>query len=108
MSTNAMLWTQTPAKVAPWEAAVRAALPRASPSPSPAPSSSSARDAQGDGYTQLVSRQLVGMLLLVYVRTALLPHITELQVASMPVGFAGVVGNKGAVATRFLVHRTSV
>lgn len=52
-------------------------------------------------YTKLASKQLVGVLIMVYVRTNLLPRISCPAVASVGIGFGGWAANKGATAVRF-------
>lgn len=52
-------------------------------------------------YEKLASRQLVGILTLVYVKRAVHPRISMLSHAAMGVGFGGWAANKGAVALRF-------
>ncbi|PCH36777.1 DNase I-like protein [Wolfiporia cocos MD-104 SS10] len=51
-------------------------------------------------YEKLVSKQLVGMLLIVIVRKSLSPCFGRLQSGSVGAGIMGVMGNKGAVALR--------
>ena len=49
----------------------------------------------GEGaYSQLVCRQLVGIVLLVYVRKDLVPHCTTPRTVSLGTGLLGVMGNK--------------
>ncbi|GAA6016682.1 hypothetical protein JCM10207_000146 [Rhodosporidiobolus poonsookiae] len=54
----------------------------------------------GEKYEKLHSRQLVGVLLLVYVRTAVREHISEVSSTSLATGLMGLVANKGGVAIR--------
>ncbi|KAK0557457.1 hypothetical protein OC846_000445 [Tilletia horrida] len=52
-------------------------------------------------YTMLASRQLVGILIFVFVRNELKDHIHTVRTASLGVGWGGWAANKGAVAVRF-------
>ena len=60
-----------------------------------------------DAYTKVASRQLVGLLLLVYVRTEQLPHCRPTRTAALGTGMLGV-GNKGAVAASLRLHSSSI
>jgi len=73
-------------KAAPWEAAIQSTLATV-----------------GD-YAKLITRQLVGVLLCVYVQHSLMPKISEVQSDIMPVGILGVMGNKGGVGVRFNLY----
>ena len=55
-------------------------------------------------YVQLATKQLVGILLCVFVRRALAGAIRDVQSDIMPVGIMGVMGNKGGVGVRFDIH----
>ena len=55
-------------------------------------------------YVQLATKQLVGILLCVFVRRALTAVIRDVQSDIMPVGIMGVMGNKGGVGIRFDIH----
>jgi hypothetical protein len=50
-----------------------------------------------------MSKQLVGMLLCIFVQDRHLPFITEVLTGSAGVGIMGMMGNKGGVAIRFKV-----
>eukprot|EP01012_Entosiphon_sulcatum_P009341 TRINITY_DN15222_c0_g1_i1.p1 TRINITY_DN15222_c0_g1~~TRINITY_DN15222_c0_g1_i1.p1 ORF type:complete len:416 (+),score=84.77 TRINITY_DN15222_c0_g1_i1:23-1270(+) len=52
------------------------------------------------GLVLLPTRQLMGLLLLVFVRRPLVPHIQSVEVASCGVGWLGVAANKGGVVLR--------
>ena len=52
--------------------------------------------------------QLSGMLVAVFARTELAPHIGDAQTAAVATGVLGVGANKGGVALRFLLFRRSV
>ncbi|KAJ2802042.1 hypothetical protein H4R20_003431 [Coemansia guatemalensis] len=57
---------------------------------------------------KVASRQLIGMFLLVYVRTDIREWITEVQTTAVGCGIMGVVGNKGAVAVRLMAQDTMI
>ncbi|KAG8828272.1 hypothetical protein FRC19_008388 [Serendipita sp. 401] len=52
-------------------------------------------------YIKFASRQLVGMLILGFVRKAQRPYISEISTTSLGIGIMGLMGNKGAVGLRF-------
>jgi hypothetical protein len=54
-------------------------------------------------YSKVMSKQLVGMLLCIFVQDRHLPFITEVLTGSAGVGIMGMMGNKGGVAIRFKV-----
>ena len=58
--------------------------------------------------SQIVSKQLVGMLLCVFVRKESLPLVSALHTDVEPVGVMGIMGNKGGVAVRFMWRDTSI
>eukprot|EP00035_Acanthoeca_spectabilis_P024756 m.455213 g.455213 ORF g.455213 m.455213 type:complete len:738 (+) comp20826_c0_seq1:262-2475(+) len=58
-------------------------------------------------YTKLHSRQLVGMLLMLYVKTELLPHVTDVVSASEGTGILGMMGNKGGVSIRLKFYNST-
>lgn len=55
-------------------------------------------------YECLGSKQMVGILLSVYVLKKHRPAISEISTEIMTTGILGVLGNKGGVATRFKFH----
>ncbi|CAN0431374.1 unnamed protein product, partial [Phaeothamnion confervicola] len=59
-------------------------------------------------YRLLVREHLVGTVLLVFVRTALLPNLSDVRTATVSAGALGVMGNKGAVGVRFDAWDTSL
>ena len=90
-----------------------------SPSPSPAPAPSPATPPTPSSttvsaayrlpevesvYECLGSKQMVGILLSVYVLKKHRPAISEISTEIMTTGILGVMGNKGGVATRFKFH----
>ena len=88
LSAEAFLLNNT-TRSAPWEQHIETALSK-----------------RGD-YVLITSKQLVGILLTVYVRTEFLPYISDVQTDVAGVGIMGVMGNKGGVAIRFRFHDSS-
>jgi hypothetical protein len=61
-----------------------------------------------DGYVLVKTRQLVGVLLMVYVRKALVGDVRSLGVNMVKLGYGGMTGNKGAIGVRMELGATSV
>lgn len=59
-------------------------------------------------YTQIVCRQLTGMLLLVYARSDLAVACSLPRTVSVGTGLLGVLGNKGAVCTSLRIHSSTM
>ncbi|EGG16677.1 RhoGAP domain-containing protein [Cavenderia fasciculata] len=59
-------------------------------------------------YVKIMSRQLVGILLCVYVKKEHRQHITMERSDIATVGIMGMMGNKGGVAIRFKFYNTSI
>lgn len=59
-------------------------------------------------YELIQSVHMVGLLLLIYVRSPLVPVITNIQTASITRGAGGYLGNKGAVYIRLSLQDTSI
>lgn len=59
-------------------------------------------------YVCLVQRQLVGILLLIFVRADHANAVHNIQITSAGTGIAGVGGNKGGVAARFQLYDTNI
>ncbi|XP_057961970.1 type IV inositol polyphosphate 5-phosphatase 9 [Malania oleifera] len=55
----------------------------------------------------IVSKQMVGILMSVWVRSELRPYITHLSVSYVGCGIMGCLGNKGSVSVRFELHEMS-
>ena len=62
----------------------------------------------GGGGGEAAPLQLVGLLLCVFVREELAPHVRCVASENVKTGLGGVVGNKGAVALRFELHGESL
>lgn len=58
-------------------------------------------------YTKLVSKQLVGMLLVIFVHSKHVGHISDVATASEGTGIMGLMGNKGGVSIRFKFHAST-
>lgn len=54
-------------------------------------------------YHKVASKQLVGMLLIIYVKRSLLPHVGDVSADSAGCGIMGMMGNKGGVAIRLCI-----
>ncbi|KAJ9708628.1 hypothetical protein PVL29_000587 [Vitis rotundifolia] len=55
----------------------------------------------------IISKQMVGILISVWVRSYLLPYIQHPSVSCVGCGIMGCLGNKGSVSVRFQLHGTS-
>ncbi|KAF8021184.1 hypothetical protein BT93_G1574 [Corymbia citriodora subsp. variegata] len=55
----------------------------------------------------MASKQMVGILVTVWVHGELVPHISHPSAACVGCGIMGCLGNKGAVSVRFELHETS-
>ncbi|KAB5593153.1 Inositol polyphosphate-5-phosphatase [Ceratobasidium theobromae] len=64
----------------------------------------------GDQYVKLISKQLVGVLIVVLIRRPILPLLAPSGVASSSagVGILGTMGNKGGVALRLQIMDTAI
>ncbi|KAJ9135668.1 hypothetical protein P3X46_032821 [Hevea brasiliensis] len=55
----------------------------------------------------IISKQMVGILISVWVRSNLRPYIRHPSVSCVGCGIMGCLGNKGSVSVRFRLHETS-
>ncbi|CAO2201885.1 unnamed protein product [Urochloa humidicola] len=55
----------------------------------------------------VMSKQMVGIFISIWVRSGLRRHVRHAGVSSVGAGVLGRLGNKGAVSARFLLHGTS-
>lgn len=62
----------------------------------------------GSKYTLILNGNLVGLCLGVFVKSTLLPFVSDARSATVGIGLMGVMGNKGAVTARFKVHDSSL
>ncbi|KXS18058.1 DNase I-like protein [Gonapodya prolifera JEL478] len=86
LTTEAYLYSDGGLREAAWSAKVEAALAK-----------------RTGTYTKVASKQLVGLLILVYANTTHLPTIPTPHTTSVGVGFLRM-GNKGCTAVRLRVH----
>lgn len=78
--------------------------PATPPAPAPAVSAAYRLPEVESVYECIGSKQMVGILLSVYVLKKHRPSISEISTEIMTTGILGVMGNKGGVATRFRFH----
>ena len=64
--------------------------------------------ALGDGYECVASHSLVAIHLALYVRTGLLPEVSNVRTAHVACGIGDILGNKGGVGISLCVGRTSL
>ncbi|CAN4081223.1 unnamed protein product [Withania somnifera] len=57
-------------------------------------------------YVRIVSKQMVGVFLSVWVRRGLRKHIQNLNVSSVGVGVMGYIGNKGSISVSMSIYQT--
>ncbi|CAH2066793.1 unnamed protein product [Thlaspi arvense] len=57
-------------------------------------------------YVRLVSKQMVGVLLTIWVKRSLRKHIQNVRVSTVGVGIMGYIGNKGAVSVSMSINQT--
>lgn len=59
-------------------------------------------------YTKVKTIRLVGILLMVFVKSQYLPYVTEVDAETVATGIMGLMGNKGGVAIRMQIHNSSI
>lgn len=59
---------------------------------------------EGITFERVGSRQLAGLLISVWARMTLKPHVGDVDAAAVPCGFGRAIGNKGAVGVRMRVY----
>ncbi|KAF6146364.1 hypothetical protein GIB67_020458, partial [Kingdonia uniflora] len=57
-------------------------------------------------FVKIVSKQMVGIFLSVWVRRSLRRHIQNLKVSSVGVGLMGYIGNKGSISVSMSIYQT--
>ncbi|KAG8377276.1 hypothetical protein BUALT_Bualt08G0012500 [Buddleja alternifolia] len=57
-------------------------------------------------YVRIVSKQLVGVFITIWVRKSLRRHIRNLNVSTVGVGVMGYIGNKGSISVSMSIHHT--
>jgi hypothetical protein len=64
--------------------------------------------AKSQEYTMMLSRQLVGIVLFVFVRMPVVRHLRDVQADIVKVGFKGMAGNKGGIAVSMFLGGSAV
>ena len=64
--------------------------------------------ATGVRYQPVAAKYLVGLLICVFTKESLAPHIKDVRSTSLGVGIMGMLGNKGGVSVRMWVYDTSL
>ncbi|RAL40649.1 hypothetical protein DM860_006719 [Cuscuta australis] len=59
-------------------------------------------------YVRIISKQMVGIFLTIWVRRGLRKHIRNLNVSTVGVGVMGYIGNKGSISVSMSIHQTLV
>ena len=62
----------------------------------------------GVKYQPVAVKYLVGLLICVFAKETLIPHIKDVRTTSLGVGIMGILGNKGGVSVRMWIHDSSV
>ncbi|KAL6851724.1 hypothetical protein ACP4OV_020288 [Aristida adscensionis] len=57
-------------------------------------------------FVRIISKQMVGIFLSVWVRRSLRKHIQNLRVSTVGVGALGYIGNKGSISVSMSIHQT--
>ncbi|KAG6673833.1 hypothetical protein I3842_15G011800 [Carya illinoinensis] len=57
-------------------------------------------------FVRIVSKQMVGIFLTIWVRRSLRRHIRNLKVSTVGVGVMGYIGNKGSISVSMSMHQT--
>ncbi|XVE60885.1 hypothetical protein DITRI_Ditri05aG0163100 [Diplodiscus trichospermus] len=57
-------------------------------------------------FVRIVSKQMVGIFLTIWVRRSLRRHIQNLKVSSVGVGVMGYIGNKGSISVSMSIYQT--
>ncbi|KAJ7969762.1 putative Type I inositol polyphosphate 5-phosphatase [Quillaja saponaria] len=57
-------------------------------------------------YVRIVSKQMVGIFLTIWVRRSLRKHIQNLKVSTVGVGVMGYIGNKGSISISMSIYQT--
>ncbi|KAG9458791.1 hypothetical protein H6P81_003299 [Aristolochia fimbriata] len=61
---------------------------------------------KSSSFVRIVSKQMVGIFLTIWVRRSLRRHIRNLKVSTVGVGIMGYIGNKGSVSISMSIHQT--
>ncbi|XP_022773448.1 type IV inositol polyphosphate 5-phosphatase 3-like isoform X2 [Durio zibethinus] len=57
-------------------------------------------------YVRIVSKQMVGIFLTIWVRRSLRRHVRNLKVSTVGVGVMGYIGNKGSISVSMSIYQT--
>jgi len=57
-------------------------------------------------FVRMISKQMVGIFLSIWVRRSLRKHIQNLRVSTVGVGAMGYIGNKGSISVSMSIHQT--
>ncbi|PIN06783.1 Inositol polyphosphate 5-phosphatase [Handroanthus impetiginosus] len=57
-------------------------------------------------FVRMISKQMVGIFITIWVRRSLRRHIQNLNVSTVGVGVMGYIGNKGSIAVSMSIHQT--
>ncbi|TKY51457.1 Type IV inositol polyphosphate 5-phosphatase 3 [Spatholobus suberectus] len=57
-------------------------------------------------YVKIVSKQMVGIFITIWVRRSLRKHIKNLKVSTVGVGVMGYIGNKGSISISMSIYQT--
>ncbi|CAN8303530.1 unnamed protein product [Cochlearia groenlandica] len=57
-------------------------------------------------YVRIVSKQMVGVFITIWVRRSLRKHISNISVSTVGVGIMGYIGNKGSVSVSMAIYQT--
>ncbi|EPS63949.1 inositol-1,4,5-triphosphate-5-phosphatase, partial [Genlisea aurea] len=100
-------WPERPLHLVPLEKpnSLRSSLSFISPSPRLAESLMINRKRRG-AYVRMVSKQMVGIFITIWVRRSLKRHIQNVNVSTVGVGAMGYIGNKGSIAVSMSIHQT--
>ncbi|KAJ6898989.1 hypothetical protein NC652_025479 [Populus alba x Populus x berolinensis] len=60
-----------------------------------------------EGFRCVISKQMVGILISVWIRSDLRPYVRHPKASCVGCGIMGYLGNKGSVSVRFHLHETS-
>ncbi|KAJ6981906.1 hypothetical protein NC653_025105 [Populus alba x Populus x berolinensis] len=60
-----------------------------------------------EGFRCVISKQMVGILISVWIRSDLCPYVRHPKASCVGCGIMGYLGNKGSVSVRFHLHETS-
>lgn len=64
--------------------------------------------AKAENFTVLCCEQLVGVCLILFVRSSLLNSVRDLAIGEVKTGMGGATGNKGSIAVRLTMNCTSI